>query len=66
MTQGDPLSTTIFNIVVEAVVKLVLLEVYGPQEVQHGLVWAAGEHNIVIYADNAAYQATTPSGYRQF
>ena len=46
VTQGDLLSPTIFNVVVDEVVRAVLLEVYGPQEAQHGFVWAAGEHNI--------------------
>ena len=32
----------IFNIVVYAVVREVLLEVCGPQEEAHGLVWVAG------------------------
>ena len=35
VTQGDPVSPTIFNIVVDAVVSEVLLEVCGPQESQH-------------------------------
>ena len=46
VTQGDLLSPTIFNVVVDEVVRAVLPEVYGPQEAQHGFVWAAGEHNI--------------------
>ena len=46
VTQGDPSSPEIFNIVVDAVVMVVLLEVCGPQEAQHGFIWAAGEHSI--------------------
>ena len=39
--QVDPVSPTIFNITVDAVVRVVLLEVCGPQEAQHGLGWSA-------------------------
>ena len=31
LTQGDPVSPTIFNILVDTVVKAFLMEVYGPQ-----------------------------------
>ena len=37
VTQGYPVSPTIFNIVVDAVVRAVLLEVRVPQEAQHEL-----------------------------
>ena len=37
---------------VDAVVRVVLLEVCGPQEAHHRFGWAAGKHNIVLYADN--------------
>ena len=33
-------------------VRAALLEVCGSQEAQHGLGWAAGEHNICFYADD--------------
>ena len=46
VTQGEPVSPTIFNIVVDAVVREVLLEICGPQEAHHGFIWSAGEHNI--------------------
>ena len=52
MTQGDPVSPTVFNILVDTVVRVVLLEVLRPQEVQHMLGWASGEHKIVFYVDN--------------
>ena len=42
MTKGDPTSLMIFNIVVDAVVRLVLDMVCGPQEAQHGMGWVAG------------------------
>ena len=40
----------IFNIVVDAVVRAVLVEVCGPQEAQHGMVWDTGEPNLVFCA----------------
>ena len=52
VTQGDPVSPTIFNIVVDEVVRAALQEVCGPQEAQHGFVWVTGEHNILFYADD--------------
>ena len=42
----------ILNIVVGVVVRAVLDVVCGPQEAQHGLVWAAGERNLIFYADD--------------
>ena len=51
LTQGDPASPMIFNIVVDAVVQVVLDVVYGPQEAQHDLSWAAGEWNLILYVD---------------
>ena len=42
VTQGGPVSLTIFNIVVDAVVMAVLLEICGPQEAHQGFVWSAG------------------------
>ena len=51
VTQGDPFSTSIFNIVVYAVIRAVLLGVYGPQETHYGLGLVLGEHNIILYAD---------------
>ena len=51
VTQGFLFPPTIFNIVVDVVVRLVLLEVCGPLEAHHGLGWEEGYHNIVFYAD---------------
>ena len=42
----------ILNIVVDAVVRAILDVVCGPQKAQNGLVWAAGEQNLIFYADN--------------
>ena len=52
LTQGYPVSLMIFSIVVGAVVQEVLGVVCIPQEAQHGLVWEAGERNIIFYANN--------------
>ena len=49
-TQRDPVYPTVFNIVGDAVASYALLEVFGSQEAQHRLVWAEGDHNIVLYA----------------
>ena len=57
---GDPVSFTIFNIVVDAVVRAVIMEVCGPQEEHHGFVWAAGNHNIVFYADDGRILERNP------
>ena len=51
MTQGDPASPIIFKIVMAAVLRAVLEEVFSPQEAQHGMGWEAGERNLVFYAD---------------
>ena len=51
VTQGGPVSPTIFNIVVNSVVRAVLMEFCRPQEAYHGLVWVVGEHNIIFYAE---------------
>ena len=42
----------IFNIVVDAVVTAVLLEVCGPQDAHHWFGWATGEQNIVLYTED--------------
>ena len=49
MTHGDPVSPTVFNILVNAVVRMVLLEVCGPQESHNRIGWVSGENNIVFY-----------------
>ena len=51
LTQGDPASTMIFSIVVDAVVQAVLDVVCGTQEDQNGMIWAAGERNLIFYAN---------------
>ena len=51
MTQRDPVYPTLFNIIVDAVVRATLQGICGPQESQHGFRWSAGEYNIYFYAD---------------
>ena len=41
--KGEPAYPPIFNIVVHAVVRAVLLELCRYQDAHHGFVWAAGE-----------------------
>ena len=52
LMQRDPTSPMILNIVVGAVVWAVLDMVCGPQEAHHRLGWAAGERNLIFYADD--------------
>ena len=60
VNQGDPVSPKIFNIVVNTVVRVVLMEICGMQETQHGLVRAVGEHTIVFYADDGRIEGRKP------
>ena len=60
MTWGDLVSLTIFNIVVDIVVRVVLTEVCGPQEAHHGFGWAAGEHKIVFCEDGGGIAGYNP------
>ena len=52
LIQGDPASPMIFNIVMGAVVQSVHDVVCISQEGKHGLVRAAGERNLIFYANN--------------
>ena len=54
VTQGDPVSPIIFNIMVDAVVRAALEEVCSPQEARHCMGWEAGERNIVLNADEGS------------
>ena len=53
VTQGEPASQIIFNVVVDAVVWAVLDVVCSPQGAQHGIGWAAGDRNLIFYADDS-------------
>ena len=52
MTQGYLVYPTLFNIIVDAIVRATLQDICGPQKAQHGFGWSAGEHKICFYADN--------------
>ena len=52
VTQGDYVSPMIFNIVVDAVMRVVLVVVCGTHEVQHSMGWAEGEQDRVFYAND--------------
>ena len=60
MTQGKPVSLTIFNIVVDVVVRAVHWSYVDPQEAHHGFVWLAGEYNIFLYADDGRIAGCNP------
>ena len=60
MTQGDPDLLTIFNIVMEAVVRAVLLEIYWSKELHNGLGCPEGEHKIFLCADNGHISSCKP------
>ena len=51
MTKEDPISPTLSNIIVDAVVRAILWEICGLQNDQNGFGWSAGEHNICFYAN---------------
>ena len=60
ITKGGPVSHTIFNIIVDAVVRAVMLEVCGTQEAHHIFGWQSGEHNIVLYTNNGQITGRNP------
>ena len=45
VTQGGPVSPTIFNIILDAMVRAVIMKVCGPQEAHHSFGCLTGEHN---------------------
>ena len=49
VTQLYPFSPIIFNVVVDAVVRAVLEEVYSPQEVQHGTAWDGRQGRGILF-----------------
>ena len=60
MTQGDPVSPTIFNILVNVVVWDTLMEVSGPQEANHALGWLVGGQDTVFYANDGLISGRNP------
>ena len=52
VTQVEPAFPMVLNIVVDTVVWEVLDVVCIPQEAQYGMGWAAGEINLVFYAND--------------
>ena len=51
---------SIFNIMVETVVREVLFKFSGTQEADNGLGWVAVEHNIVFYAGDRPIAGRKP------
>ena len=60
MTQGEPVYPTLFNIIVDSVVRADLQEICGSQEAQLGFGWSTGEHNIFFYADDGRIAGQYP------
>ena len=60
VNQGDPVSPTLFNIIVDAVFRGALQEICGPKESQHGSGWLVGENNICFYADDGRIAGRDP------
>ena len=45
---------------VDAVVWDTLLDICGPHEAQHGMGWAVGEHDIVVYDEDGLIMGRNP------
>ena len=60
VTKGDPVSPTLFIILVYSVVRATLQEICGPQEAQHDFWLSTGEHNICFYADDGQIAGRDP------
>ena len=60
VTQGYPVSPNIFNVKVDTFIRVVLLEVCGPQMAHQGLGWSVGEHNIFFCADDGRIVGPDP------
>ena len=58
--QEYPVSPTLFNIIVDAVVRATLQKIYGRQETQHGFGWSAKDHNICFYTDDGRISGQHP------
>ena len=60
MTQGDPVSPTLFNIIVDAVFRETLQDICVTQEAQHSFRWLAGENKICFYEDDVRIVGRDP------
>ena len=60
LDQGKPVRPIILNMVFDAVVWDTLLDICGPQEAQHSMGWATGEHYIVVYSDDGLIMCRNP------
>ena len=52
VTQGYPLSPTVFNIMLNSVIRSVLIELCVPQESHNRIGWETGKRKIILYADD--------------
>ena len=52
MIEENPPLPMVFKIVANSVVQAVMDVLFRSQEAQHGMAWAAGERNLVFYADD--------------
>ena len=66
VTQGDPFPPTTFDIVVDSAVGATLIEICGPQEAQHGLVWSAGDQDIIFNADDGRISERRIIWFREY
>ena len=63
VTQGDPLSPTIFNVVVDALVRHWVMMTLAKAE-KRGERGNKGRHQaVVFYADNGMVASSDPAGY---
>ena len=64
VTQVNPASPMVLNIVVDPVVRAVVEEVCRPQEAQHGMGWAMGGRHLVFMRMTEGYHSGIMSGCR--
>ena len=60
VTQGNPSSPMILNIMVDTLLRAVLAEVCRPQEAHHGLGWEVGGKNLKFYAYDGLIMGREP------
>ena len=64
VTQVNPTSPMIFNVMVDAVERALLDEVFGPQEAQHGLGLTVGGETWCFLPTMEEFRGGTTSGFR--